>query len=90
MDAKKRTRPGGRRAESPKGTNALLPLNAPFPGCCKPYPHARFVDQVMVELHAHHVGSRCKGFMEPMSVEDWNAEIDARSAAGRASGGDER
>ena len=86
MASKTRKRPGGSK-ERPKGTDALMPLNAPFPGCCKPYPHARFEDQVLVELHAHHNGPKCGGFMEPMDVEAWNAEVDARRGAVQ---GDER
>lgn len=84
----KRTRP---RAQSrPDRTDkALPPLNSPFPGCCKTYPDARFVNQTLVELNAHHTGKHCKGYLEPMDMEVWNADVDARNAR-RASRGDER
>lgn len=85
---RKRTRPGGQRR--PDRTDKVLPpLNAPYAGCCKPYPDARFVNQVLVEINAHHIGRHCKGFLEPMDMEVWNAEVDARNAR-RAGRGDER
>lgn len=67
-----RTRPG-RRVVDPRPT--IMPvsseLNAPSPGCCRPFPDGRFVNQELVELYAHHQGPRCKGFMEPMNIKEW-------------------
>jgi hypothetical protein len=85
----KRTRPGARNRPD-RTDKALPPLNSPFPGCCKPYPYAVFVDQKLVELTARHTGRHCKGYQEPMSLEEWNADADARSAARRRDGGDDR
>lgn len=85
MARKKRAAPTG-EPERPIKTDALLPLNAPYPGCCTPYPDARFKDQLMVELYDHHRGPNCKGFMEERSVEEWYAQIDADR---RLDGGDE-
>jgi len=81
----KRTRPGARQRPD-RTDKALPPLNSPFPGCCKPYPYAVFVDQKLVELHAHHTGRHCKGYQEPMSLEEWNAEVDARAARSAGKG----
>lgn len=67
----------------------MKPLNSPFPGCCKPYPDATFENQVLVKLNAHHNGPHCKGFTEPMDVEVWNADVDARNTARRSARGDE-
>ena len=55
-----------------------VPLISIYPGCCNPYPDATFVNQKIVKLVAHHRGPQCKGFLEPMSIEDWNASIALR------------
>lgn len=52
----------------------------PFPGCCRPYPHAVFRKQKLVEVYRHHNGERCGGYLEPWPLEDFNAEVAARSA----------
>lgn len=78
----KRTRPAGRTAERPDRTvptRKVMPaVNAPYPGCCEPYPDATFVDQELVKVNAHHKGPYCKGYLEPMSLEAFRAEVDAR------------
>lgn len=80
MSFKKRTRPG-KRAVEPEPSSS---------GCCKPYPDAKFVDGCMVSLFAHHNGDYCKGIMEPMSIEEWDDEIDRRVTAGDSFRGDDR
>jgi hypothetical protein len=66
----------------PKGKSPVLEMiNAPHPGCCEPFPDARFENEQLVELWSHHRGKGCKGFMEPISLEAWNAEIDRRASA---------
>lgn len=80
MDStRKRTRPRSAVQQRPDRTNLVLPpLNAPFAGCCKPYPDATFAKQELVALNAHHTGPSCKGYLEPMSLEEWNAEVARR------------
>lgn len=80
MPNKKRTRPGKRAIESEPSSS----------GCCKPYPDAKFVDGCMVSLFSHHNGDYCKGMMEPMSIEEWDDEIDRRTSIGSRSRGDVR
>ena len=74
----KRTRPG---AKSPDRTE-------PQPPCCTPYPDATFVNQSLVRLYEHHKGPTCGGLRVPLSIKDWNAEIDRRDAARKSNGGD--
>lgn len=85
MAGKRRTRPVGtkRRAE------ALEPLNAPYPGCCVPYPDATFQNQNMVRLSAHHQGPRCRGYLEPIDITEWMADVHVRNANRSKSGSDE-
>ena len=81
----KRTRPN-RAVERFGEPVVMVALNAPFPGCCEPYPDATFVNQSLVRLSAHHQGPRCKGYLEPMSMEDWLADVDARNRVRRDDG----
>lgn len=86
MTAPRRTRPRSVQ-QRPDRTNVALPiLNAPYPGCCRPTPDATFANQTLVKLVARHVGPNCKGYLEPMSVETWNADVHDR--ARRRDGGD--
>jgi hypothetical protein len=82
-----RTRP---KAEGKRPDRTVQPpLNGPYPGCCTPYPDARFVNEIMVELNAHHVGKRCRGFLEPIDREEWYAEIDRLAADHSRNRGDD-
>lgn len=87
VGANSRPRRGGERdkgwprqpADRPK--RVVQPrLNAPYPGCCDPFPDATFVNGELVKLNAHHNGEQCAGYLEPMSLEDWNASVDNRRA----------
>lgn len=88
MPGPKRTRPGA-RVRPDRTIKALPPPNSPFPGCCKPYPFARFVNQKLVELNYHHIGQQCRGYIEPINMEGWNADVDTRNAR-RGAGRNER
>lgn len=90
MSAPKRTRPRGSGNRPDRTNKALPPLNAPFPGCCKPYPYAAFSNQTLVQLEARHVGKGCRGYTEPMDLEEWNEDVDRRNAARSGGGGHER
>lgn len=89
-----RTRPKGKggwprqpeRKPSPVRTVTPTPAPTTYPGCCKPYPDATFINQTLVRLDAHHTGPRCGGYREPMNMEDWHAAIDERRAAAARSG----
>lgn len=64
-------------------------LNEPFPGCCKPFPDATFKNQTLVKLEARHTGKYCKGYVAPLSIEDWKADVDARATPGSFNWGDD-
>lgn len=71
----------GRKRTRPKGSVGAF--GTPYPGCCRPFPDATFVNERLVKLYAHHQGPSCRGYLESMSMEEWHAEIDARSRARR-------
>lgn len=81
MPGQKRARPKSTR-ERLRDKQPLPQVNSPYPGCCKPYPDATFKNEKMVVLIACHTGPGCKGYRESKSVEEWYAEIDARSGGG--------
>lgn len=39
--------------------------------CCEPVTIGHFVDQKLVAVYKRHVGRRCAGDMDSMSVRDW-------------------
>lgn len=86
MGIKKRTRPS---AAEPAKSVALTLINEPYPGCCKPVPDATFANQNLIRLMARHIGRRCKGYLEPMDMEEWNAEVNRRASARSSAGGDD-
>lgn len=78
MPGKTRTRPRSAQQRPDKTNVALPPLNQPYAGCCKPYPDATFEKQTLVSINAHHIGPHCGGYLEPMDLEEWNAEVARR------------
>lgn len=87
MGTKKRTRPAA--AAAPPKQVSLSQFLEPYPGCCKPVPDATFANQNLVKLMARHIGRRCKGYLEPMDMEEWNAEVNRRASARSSAGGDD-
>ena len=90
MQPRKRTRPKSAEGKRPDRLVVIPPLNAPYPGCCVPYPDVTFVDQTITRLVSRHIGPRCGGYTEPIPMEEWNAEVDRRSAARDRSRRDDR
>lgn len=94
MSRKRSPRSGGKvwsQEPKPEAPGIVSPrINSPYPGCCTPYPDARYVNQTLVSVHMHHNGVHCAGYLEPYPLEEWNAQVAARIGFGSSVRGDAR